>query len=103
MTWGWKGLPSWGGAAHLCVGEGGHTVIHKTTHPCIEAAFIGTETETTQKARHPQTVVTRGRLRSGLTFSIPPALHWTHPSCTRRGRGRSGATLEFSLKCIKVQ
>lgn len=31
----------------------GEVVVHKTTHPCIAAAFIETQIETTQKAMHP--------------------------------------------------
>lgn len=52
---------------------------------CIAAAFIETQIETTQKAWHPQTVITRGDPGSDLIFSIPPTLHWTVPSCTGQG------------------
>lgn len=82
-------------------GGDGDIVVRKITYPCRAAAFIETQIETTQKARHPQTVVTRGRPRKW-----PDLLHPTRSALDRprpcTGRGRSGATTEFSLKCLKV-
>lgn len=45
------------GAESRNAGGGAHCV-HKITYPCIAAAFIETPIEITQKASHPQTVVT---------------------------------------------
>lgn len=57
-------------------GQSGDIIVHKIMYLCIAAAFIETQIKTTQKARHPQTVITRGRPRKwpNLLHPIPSAL-----------------------------
>ena len=64
----------------------GDIAIHKITCLCIAAAFIETQIETTQKARHPQTVIIRGRPRKW-----PPLLQPTCSGLDRFPLRRQGA------------
>lgn len=71
---------------------GGAQCVHKITYPYIAATFIETSIETTQKASHPQTVVTSGRPRKWPNLLHPtcsvlgrPLLHWQGEIWSNRG------------------